>query len=176
MVKTKFAPRKTISIPKLELNTALLGARLSRYVADALNIPKFTRLFWIDSSITRNWLRAVAAYYTTFVSHRSDEILSLTEPRESRFVPGRLNIADVAMRWFLIYGEPIPHGWLEGTEFLKQPKELWPQYLPSMAVSAELRAGHVLHLITPSGQDWSKVVIDSTNLLSFPRWKVPSKN
>ena len=118
MAKTKLAPRKTIYIPKLELNAVLLGARLSKYVEEALNLPDLTRLFWTNSSTTRNWLRAVAAHYTPFVSHRVGEIQSLTDPSEWRFVPGKLNIADVATRSLLIDEEPIPPDWLEGPNFL----------------------------------------------------------
>jgi hypothetical protein len=82
MAKTKLAPRKTIYIPKLELNAVLLGARLSKYVEEALNLPDLTRLFWTNSSTTRNWLHAVAAHYIPFVSQRVGESQSLTDPSE----------------------------------------------------------------------------------------------
>ena len=56
MAKTKLATRQTLSIPKLELNAALLGARLANYVADALDIPVISKIFFTDSSTTRNWI------------------------------------------------------------------------------------------------------------------------
>ncbi|XP_045022777.1 uncharacterized protein LOC116935689 [Daphnia magna] len=174
MVKTKLAPRKTISIPKLELNAALLGARLSRYVEEALNLPGLTRLFWTDSSTTRNWLRAVVAHYTPFVSHRIGEIQSVTDPSEWRFVPGKQNIADVATRSLLVDEEPIPPGWLEGPDFLKQPVDLWPKDLPWMAVSVERRASYSQHLTkTRFEHDWSKLKIDSSNLSSCLKMECP---
>ena len=167
MAKTKLAPRKSLSIPKLELNAALLGARLSDYVAEALNIPGLIKFLWTDSSTTRNWLRAVAPNYTPFFSHRVGEIQLLTEASEWRFVPGKINIADVATRSFLIDGEAIPPGWLDGPAFLQQPSDSWPKDLPWMAVSEERRAVRAQHAtVTTARHDWAKVVIDSSNLSS----------
>jgi hypothetical protein len=165
MAKTKLAPRKSLSIPKLELNAALLGARLSTYVMDALNIPELGRFLWTDSSTTRNWLRAVAANYTPFVSHRVGEVQSLTDASEWRFVPGKMNIADAATRSLLIDDEPIPPEWLEGPAFLRQNMEQWPKDLPWMAVSEERRAVRAQHATAKrERRDWSKVTINSSNL------------
>jgi len=74
MAKTKLFPRKTISLAKAELNAALLGARLSNYVKEAIN-RKIDHLYqWTDSSCVRNWIRAPARNYMTFVAHRIGEI------------------------------------------------------------------------------------------------------
>jgi hypothetical protein len=54
MAKTKLAQKKTISVAKLELQAALLGSRLARYVCDALNRPIDKKYFWTDSSCVRN--------------------------------------------------------------------------------------------------------------------------
>jgi hypothetical protein len=98
---TKLAPKKTISIPKLELNAALQTARLMMAVEGALTRKAHRRYLWTDSSTVRNWIRASASKYQVYVSHRVGEIQTLTEPSEWRFVPGRLNPADVATRSFL---------------------------------------------------------------------------
>jgi hypothetical protein len=99
----KLAP-KTISIPKLELNAALLGARLLRTVHSTLEPNIRRRKLWTDSSTVRNWIRATAAYYQIFLSNRIREI---TQPEEWRFIPGKLNPADLATRSSLDE-QPIP--------------------------------------------------------------------
>lgn len=64
----KFAPKKTISFPKLELNVALLGSRLTKAVQTTLDTKVLRRWLWTDSSTVRNWIRGTAAYYQVFVS------------------------------------------------------------------------------------------------------------
>jgi hypothetical protein len=64
----KLAPKKTISVPKLELNAALLGATVTQAVQQALPDHIHRWRFWIDSSTVRNWIRATAANYQVFVS------------------------------------------------------------------------------------------------------------
>lgn len=70
---TKLAPRKAFSVPKLELNAALLGASLARFTQAAFTRPLHRRCFWTNSSVVRNWIHATAAFYQTFVSRRIGE-------------------------------------------------------------------------------------------------------
>ena len=149
MAKTKLAPRKSLSIPKLELNAALLAARLLNYVTETLNIPDLIKFLWTDSS-------TVDVYYTPFLSHRVGEIQLLTDASEWRFVPGKINIADVATRSFLIDGEAIPPGWLDGPAFLQQLSDSWTKDLPWIAVSEETRAvGAQRATVTTARRDWA---------------------
>ena len=57
---TKLAPKKTLSVPKLELNAALLGARLLKNVQEVLGKRVDRRRLWTDSSTVRSWIRATA--------------------------------------------------------------------------------------------------------------------
>lgn len=95
---TKLSPKKTLSIAKLELNAALLGARQGDFVQKAVKRKMNQRFYWTDSSMVRNWIRATAAFYNVFVSHRIGEIQTLTDSTEWRFVPGKQNPADGATR------------------------------------------------------------------------------
>ena len=135
---TKLAPKKVASIPKLELNAALLASRLARTVQQALTRDVKQRFFWTDSSTVRNWIRAPAASYQIFVANRIGEIQTLTDAAEWRFVPGKLNPADLSTRSVIEEGA-IASSWLSGPDFLQEKEENWPKDLPWMAVTAELR-------------------------------------
>lgn len=115
----KIAPKKSISVPKLELNAALLGARVARTIKDSIPVEISRRRFWTDSSTVRNWIRATAAYYQVFVSNRIGEIQSLTDAEEWRFVPGILNLTNAATHSTL-EGDIFPPAWLHGSDFLVQ--------------------------------------------------------
>ncbi len=92
---------------------------MAKMVQTELTRKVTARYFSTDSSTVRNWIRATAALYQTFVSHRIGEIQSLTEPQEWRFVPGKRNPADTATRSQLEV-EAVPYIWFDGPEFLHE--------------------------------------------------------
>ena len=69
----------TLSVPKLELNAALLSSRLAAAIQSCITHPIHQRFFWTDSSTVRNWIRATASFYQIFVSNRIGEIQTLIE-------------------------------------------------------------------------------------------------
>ena len=169
---TKLAPTKTLSVPRLELNAALLGSRMAKMVQTELTRKVTARYFWTDSSTVRNWIRATAALYQTFVSHRIGEIQSLTEPQEWRFVPGKLNPADTATRSQL-EAEAVPYIWFDGPEFLHELEESWPKDLPWMAVSDEIRSTRTHVAATESLFNWEEVKMSSEDIPNLVQLKGP---
>jgi hypothetical protein len=168
---TKLAPKKTIFIPKLELNAALQVARLMKAVEGALTRKVQRRYLWTDSSTVRNWIRASASKYQVYVSHRVGEIQTLTEPNEWRFVPGRLNPADVATRSSL-EEEALPSKWWEGPDFLRCPEEEWPKDLPWMVVLEEVRPVRMLQTTVSSG--WSDPTGQTSRKSKATVWRATS--
>ncbi|XP_062556853.1 uncharacterized protein LOC134221681 [Armigeres subalbatus] len=97
--KTKVAPLKPLSIPRLELQAAMIGARLLQTVCTSLSLPVSKRYLWTDSTTVLAWLRSDSRRYHQFVGFRVGEILSLSSIDEWKYVPSRLNVADEATKW-----------------------------------------------------------------------------
>lgn len=72
--KTRVAPLKKLSIPRLELNAAVLLASLIDKVKDALKISDIEQHAWTDSEIVLHWLANHPGRWKTFVANRVSEI------------------------------------------------------------------------------------------------------
>ncbi|XP_059052936.1 uncharacterized protein LOC131847387 [Achroia grisella] len=98
MARAHVAPLKVMSIPRLELQAALMGARLAQ-----------TLKKHFDTS--------------PFVAHRVSEISEITDVNHWRWVPSGLNAADDATRDTTIEDNVR---WLHGPQFLRISKQFWP--------------------------------------------------
>ena len=78
--KSRVAPLKTISIPRLELSACLLLTKMIRRVMDAVK-PNFSDIcirLYSDSTIALAWIRTAPKKLKTFVGNRVSKIQTLT--------------------------------------------------------------------------------------------------
>ncbi|XP_032791625.2 uncharacterized protein LOC116928633 [Daphnia magna] len=129
MAKARIAPIKKVTIPRLELQAAVLAIRLATTLKSELRIKVDYKIFWIDSEIVLRWINSSHCLYSEFVSNRISELLDKSSPDQWRFVPGEKNPADYCTRGILPSSFDRHHQWLTGPSFLRQPEEKWPTKL-----------------------------------------------
>ncbi|KAG1932153.1 hypothetical protein F2P79_021335, partial [Pimephales promelas] len=78
--KVQGSPLKKISLPRLELMGAVIGARLGNSLLKPLNMELHQVHMWTDSMIVLQWIRSPAHKWKQFVANRVSEIQLLTNP------------------------------------------------------------------------------------------------
>ena len=96
--KTRVAPSKALSIPRLELMAAVIGVRLSSKISSVMDMKMDQSVFWSDSVNVLWWVRGRSREFKLFVSNRVGEIQSSTDPDQWRYVPTSVNPADILSR------------------------------------------------------------------------------
>ncbi|XP_058816679.1 uncharacterized protein LOC131679953 [Topomyia yanbarensis] len=125
--KTKVAPLKPLSIPRLELQAGLIGSRLMVNVCSSLDLPIEKRFMWTDSRTVLFWVRSDSRRYHPYVGFRVGEILNASSVNEWHCVPSKQNVADDATKWGVGPSFNPSNRWYISQNFLYFPEKEWPE-------------------------------------------------
>lgn len=126
--KTRLAPIKKQTTPRLALLGANLLARLSKSILRVSTSLRATPsvTLWTDSFTTLCWIKNNKAW-KQYVQHRVNEIRELTSKHQWRHCPGEVNPADLPSRGCSVQELKGNQTWWTGPCFLKLPVEQWPK-------------------------------------------------
>ena len=127
-VQKQSSTHKT-TMPLLELLAAVLGAELSKYLANT--IPKFYTsqiILWSDSQILLSWISSSAPLVRQqFIRHRVQLIRYLTSHSTWKYYPTTSNPADLITKGMdakaFIFKQQC---WNQGPSWLMKPAQKWP--------------------------------------------------
>ena len=128
--KTRVAPLKKLSIPRLELMSARILATLMKVVFSALKSQLTIEgcRYWLDSKTALYWINN-AGEWKQFVQHRVDEILKLSDKKDWGHCAGLCNPADLGSRGALASELIKSRIWWQGPHWLLMEREHWPTEL-----------------------------------------------
>lgn len=122
--KSRVSPIANTTIPRLKLLGCLIGSRLAQHSMEAMELQNVQKYFSSDSTTAIAWIKR-NSQWGTFVYNRVKRIREITELNQWRYVPGKLNPADLPSRGCspkeLLYSR-----WWEGPAWLRLPSEKWP--------------------------------------------------
>ena len=132
--KSRVAPLKPVTIPRMELTATTLAARLDKHLRRELSIPIHETVLWTDSTLVLQYIRNESRRFQTFVANRLAMIHDASKPSQWRHVNSSSNPADHASRGLKTYEKVKLQQWLEVQNFCGKIRSIG-QYSPNSCQS-----------------------------------------
>lgn len=124
--RSRVAQVKRVTIPRLELSSAVLAVQLEKYIRSTLNIDSLKSYYWSDSMITLYWIRKNPLALTPFVANRVTIIQENSSQEQWRHAPGHSNPADLLTRGAECKDIENSNLWWHGPKWVTDIRK-WPE-------------------------------------------------
>ncbi|XP_055910695.1 uncharacterized protein LOC129945059 [Eupeodes corollae] len=123
--KSRVSPIKSTSLPRLELQAAVMMAELVDRLTKILQLKINDIFYHTDSQIVLAWISQPSYTWVTFVANRVARIQELSQAEQSRHVYGKMNPADLISRGCTADTLQSSSLWFQGPSFLISMHESW---------------------------------------------------
>ncbi|XP_078347357.1 uncharacterized protein LOC144632559 [Oculina patagonica] len=124
MGKSRVAPLKPVTIPRLELTAAVCSVRISQQLRQELEYHIDQEYFWTDSRVVLGYISNESRRFHVFVANRVQEIQENTSVDQWKYVESKQNPADEASRGMKAQ-ELLDSRWITGPAFLWERENQW---------------------------------------------------
>ncbi|XP_054724892.1 uncharacterized protein LOC129235212 [Uloborus diversus] len=125
--KSRVAPLKKLTLPRLELMALVIGSRLGSYLKTVFVDMIQNIMYWTDSLIVLYWVKGCAKRWKMFVANRVLEIQEKSNPSDWKFCPSEKNPADLLTRGISMEDLLLNKLWRLGPDWLQESCEGWPE-------------------------------------------------
>ncbi|XP_032226970.1 uncharacterized protein LOC116610275 [Nematostella vectensis] len=98
MAKSRLAPLKAMTIPRMELSASVLATSLDKMITQEIDLPLAKSTFWTDSTCVIRYIENRKKRFQVFVANRVAAILDESDPTQWRYVDTANNPADEVSR------------------------------------------------------------------------------